>query len=708
MRKNELRKLRALNVTTGMMTAVKKEEKKNVYVRAQYLGSILKIAFFKYDWIKCGIKTPVCETFVNREGKEWITRILNAKGEEENWSQAMLFNLPLDMPWWREYDAWITEDAWKSIKQMDVEKEYTRKTCLSALYHWQLKIREEHVREEEKKEQKPWDEDMKRVPKIPDGLEEWMHRQCCDVFFLVYKYEKNQKTATCTRCGSVVQVEGLRNNVKKICPVCHVKALCKSEGKRMQTEGTGWYYGKVIQKIDGGIVEREFRRREWYRGVDFRKPRVIFEEISRILILDGQKPRRYEWESYKQKYVRWCLWKDWDPWGHHYCYEESKIYPPTMREARKTEIMKKSSFRCWKKPPMGLVEYMAIEQGNPAVEKLAKIGMFTLAEDLINTYYDKNLLKEDATELTKMLKIDAARLKRMKGMKKANIQTLLWMQREKDQNVIWQDKMIEELGEAKITPTMLFFLPPGTMTDVKKYNYLKKQAKLSGESLHQTAITWDDYYSMAGSEKMNLKNEMIYKPKDLKYAHDELIAIRNTKNLEKEAKEIEKKYPKVAGQLGKLKKFEFKLGKYQIVAPQKVFDIVREGMILKHCVHSCEYYFLRITRDESYLFFLRKTEHPDMPWYTLEVEPSGNIRQKRTTGDRQNKDFDDAVEFLKKWQQFFKKQLTKEEEELGIKADELRKKNYEQLRKEAKKVWHGPLAGQLLADVLESDFMEAI
>ena len=160
--------------------------------------------------------------------------------------------------------------------------------------------------------------------------------------------------------------------------------------------------------------------------------------------------------------------------------------------------------------------------------------------------------------------------------------------------------------------------------------------------------------------------------------------------------------------MGKLKKFEFKLGKYQIVAPQKVFDIVREGMILKHCVHSCEYYFLRITRDESYLFFLRKTEHPDMPWYTLEVEPSGNIRQKRTTGDRQNKDFDDAVEFLKKWQQFFKKQLTKEEEELGIKADELRKKNYEQLRKEAKKVWHGPLAGQLLADVLESDFMEAI
>ena len=43
-----------------------------------------------------------------------------------------------------------------------------------------------------------------------------------------------------------------------------------------------------------------------------------------------------------------------------------------------------------------------------------------------------------------------------------------------------------------------------------------------------------------------------------------------------------------------------------------------------------------------------------------------------------------------------------------MKADELRKANYKKLREEAKRVWHGPLAGQLLADVLEADFMEVI
>lgn len=157
-----------------------------------------------------------------------------------------------------------------------------------------------------------------------------------------------------------------------------------------------------------------------------------------------------------------------------------------------------------------------------------------------------------------------------------------------------------------------------------------------------------------------------------------------------------------------MKKFEFQNGQYCVVVPEKIADIVEEGVILRHCVHTCDYYFSRIQNDESYLFFLRKKSDPKMPWYTLEVEPSGNIRQKRTTGDKQNEDFQKALPFLTKWQQYFKKQLTKEEVELGKRADMLRQENYKKLRKDGNRVWHGPLAGKLLADVLEADFMKAM
>ena len=51
--------------------------------------------------------------------------------------------------------------------------------------------------------------------------------------------------------------------------------------------------------------------------------------------------------------------------------------------------------------------------------------------------------------------------------------------------------------------------------------------------------------------------------------------------------------------------------------------------------------------------------------------------------------------------------MTKKEKKLGEKADILRKKNYADLRKNQNRIWHGKLAGQLLADVLEADLMLA-
>lgn len=229
----------------------------------------------------------------------------------------------------------------------------------------------------------------------------------------------------------------------------------------------------------------------------------------------------------------------------------------------------------------------------------------------------------------------------------------------------------------------------------------------AGRALHLIEDTWRDYLNMAEKAKMDVSNERIWKPKDLQAAHNEVVFILQQGEMEKEAEELEKKWPKVNGNLPKLKKFEYADKDFAVLAPENILDIVKEGRILQHCVHTCDFYFDRIQRDETYLFFLRRAEHKDIPWYTLEVEAGGNIRQKRTTGDNQNKDFDEAVPFLKKWQKIFVKRLSKEEKEAGKKADQARIQEYEELRKNENRVWHGKLAGQLLADVLEADFMAA-
>lgn len=52
--------------------------------------------------------------------------------------------------------------------------------------------------------------------------------------------------------------------------------------------------------------------------------------------------------------------------------------------------------------------------------------------------------------------------------------------------------------------------------------------------------------------------------------------------------------------------------------------------------------------------------------------------------------------------------MTVEEIEQGKLANEQRIKEYKELRENGNRVWRGKFAGQLLADILEADFMEAL
>ena len=220
--------------------------------------------------------------------------------------------------------------------------------------------------------------------------------------------------------------------------------------------------------------------------------------------------------------------------------------------------------------------------------------------------------------------------------------------------------------------------------------------------------TYRDYLNMAKKLKMRTEIEQIYKPKDLRAAHDQAVDMCNKGEMEKTAAGIRKKFKKVEKNLKDLSKYEFEDANYKIVAPKNIYDIVREGTLLHHCIHTCDFYFERISTKESFILFLRKADTPESPWYTLEIEPGGNIRQKRTTGDKQGPELEAAFPFLKKYQKQLQKKLTAEDKKLAKAADVARKTNYKDIREKNKRVWHGIHQGELLADVLEADFMAAI
>lgn len=728
MRKEELRKLRALPATKEMMEKGKRVQevterywytnttyKKivpdyDVLLRVQNLGGYIKIAVFLPEKMRADIKTPRYEVFLNVVGGEYITRELDDDGKEVRWLTSMICNLPdMDYNWYsyqRERKVFLNRDGLRTLNSLPLDNEGDSPKGLRRLRRWQQDQKDKITERREKKEQAPWDADMKLVPRIAKDFEEWMRRNAASEYYMIYEYSpKGQKKGYCTKCKKYVDISGPKHGKETKCPSCKAKTIFKAH-TRIQTLGTPEYDAEIIQKFNGGIVIRSFSQRQWYRDCDYTEPHIRTNEYKRTILFDDGTIRKYYWGFYKQKIYRWILDKNYVPSRRTYYWQSRiKLYKRNMAQLKAHSILKRSAIDLWPELPTTVTNYLEIEKGNPAVEMLARLGMFRLARDIMDERYDGKLFNESATEISKMLKIDKSRLKRLKEMD-GNIHTLRWIQKEKQEDTIWPDEMIKDFGEAKFATSVFDFLKI-KVSFVKCHNYLKKQAALMNETLAQTLITWRDYINMAQQMKMNVKCDQIAKPKNLKYAHDELVLLKTSKGMEKQAKEIKKKWPKVNCQFLKLQKFEYTSEEYTIVAPKSVLDIVIEGTVLNHCVHTCDYYFSRIQTDESYLFFLRKSSHPDMPWYTLEVEPSGNIRQKRTTGDNQNADFQKAVPFLKKWQQYFKKQLTEEEKKLGEKADELRIENYKNLRKNGNRVWHGKLAGKLLVDVLEADFMAA-
>ena len=136
-------------------------------------------------------------------------------------------------------------------------------------------------------------------------------------------------------------------------------------------------------------------------------------------------------------------------------------------------------------------------------------------------------------------------------------------------------------------------------------------------------------------------------------------------------------------------------------------DILVEGDALCHCLSRSDRYWDRIETHESYILFLRRTSALNVPYYTLEVEPDGTVRQKRTKYDRQEADIESAKVFLTEWQGVINKRLSVGDRRKAEKSRILREQEFDQMRRDNVIIRTGELSGHRLVDVLTADLMEA-
>lgn len=256
----------------------------------------------------------------------------------------------------------------------------------------------------------------------------------------------------------------------------------------------------------------------------------------------------------------------------------------------------------------------------------------------------------------------------------------------------------------------------------RSLKYLRQQTrritgKYDGVISPRVTSDWIDYLDMAQKAGMNLAIESVLYPLDLKRRHDDLVAERARlarldhlkdvrRQIEEEAADLESRFS-IEQIMQKIKKtYQYDGEKYLIRVPDGAKSILEESRYLDHCIQRGTRYFERIATRESYILFLRKKDDPNTPWYTLEVEPGGTIRQKRSYNNEQYADLEDAKPFLAEWQQVVQQRMNAAEIGFAEKSRAARMREFDDLKEKGSVIRTGSHAGQLLVDELMRDLME--
>lgn len=248
------------------------------------------------------------------------------------------------------------------------------------------------------------------------------------------------------------------------------------------------------------------------------------------------------------------------------------------------------------------------------------------------------------------------------------------------------------------------------LTPEQLMHYLTRQQAESYQGKTAKAVfeQYEDYLAMAKRLGKHMDDEMVYRPRELKRRHDEaseecrlrreeLLRMADREKAEKQAEEMRQKYPSYEEILEEVRrKYEYEDEEYLIRVPKDFGEITAEGMALHHCVGNTERYFDRIVSRETYICFLRQQSSRDTPYYTIEVEPGGTIRQHRGMYDEEP-EIEKIKPFLRRWQQEIRRRMGTKDHEYAQKSAVLRQKNIEELmEKKNTRVLNG-----LMEDLME-------
>lgn len=690
MRKKELLAMKPLYVTPQMKKVVREDREYDagynytgwngkkqhitmkqyehyLFFRAAVEGDILKVSVFTRKWILEGIREPQYDIYLSGKEKKWLVY----EHGEGRWRTAKVDML--------DYD---TGKVCALYRSTNYQSEGTRKLVNdflgtgnreveAAILDFQSSVRKTELEKKHKNEIKEIDEVMNAVPELPKDFEAWVKKYgFIKHKYMMYRKEKGKYKYYCTHCKKWVnQEEKPQHGKETLCRGCGTKVAYKSWNRQKKLKD-GVTVG-ILQELtdDTGYILRKFyceleRSREegWEE-----EPELTLNESVRVKLDENfAETELFEYGEYKYTgVVRWCHVCRRSTWGYYSRgFGEAVMYTRNMKV-----VLKKEPFA-----RMNLKELFDGDSGTrtdptyllrrlkkyPYVEYLQKAGLHMLVREIMSDREEERLFDHSALKLTDLLKIDKQRIHRLKKVN-GGCRVLKALQYEKN------------CGE-KLTDLHLWYIRSENidikdiqmqrtqMTLCKTLNFLKRQQEKEDMGFHELLRYYKDYLDMAQERGMNLTDEIVCKNNRMMEYHNKYLEEKNQKENQKRDREVNRKFSKIAENYEKNKEhFTWKTKKYAVIVPKRASDITREGRLQHHCVGASDTYMRKMDRGESYILFLRMKENMQQPYYTLEVDYTGKIKQAYATYDRKPNWENGIEKLLKRYSQEIMKRTQKEQ-----------------------------------------------
>lgn len=183
----------------------------------------------------------------------------------------------------------------------------------------------------------------------------------------------------------------------------------------------------------------------------------------------------------------------------------------------------------------------------------------------------------------------------------------------------------------------------------KSVKYLLKQAK-KGQGIGSVLGEWMDTRRMMKQLGYDLEKEEYRFPARLTQLHDRMTAICREKERAEEEERAKAEAAVWEGQYRELSTLCWEKDGMLIRPVRNRMELINEGAVLEHCVGS---YADRVREGRTHIFFIRKAEAPDTPWYTLNLSPKGEFIQCH--GFRNDREQPVPEEVKAFWEEWMKK-----------------------------------------------------